>query len=170
MWMLAALAALAARPEPTCDATLLEVSLDALAPGLETPTVIQLTAADVLDACTLDHSLEKALDALAEGKAPADADLKGRALKPICNEKVDDREGVWTACELGTAGLVSRPEWDAATGTVVLPIAVFDAMRAIGTRRDIAQVVFRRLAGVPARSPGPGNGVIDTFEPLFPGY
>jgi hypothetical protein len=170
MWMLATLAALAARPDPTCDATLLEVSLDALAPGLETPTVIQLTAGDVLDACTLEPALEKALEALAEGDPPADADLKGRTLKSICNDKADDRDGVWTACELATAGLVSRPEWDAATGTVVLPVAVFDAMQAIGTRRDVAQVVFRRLAGVPARSPGPGNGVIDTFEPLFPGY
>ena len=151
-----------------CAATQLEVSLDALAPGVEAPLVVELTAGDVLDACTFEPPVTKALTALSDGTDPGKADLKGRALKAVCAQRSTDRETIWAICAIESAGIVTRAEWDAGVGPVVLPVVVYAAMLDGGARKDLAQVVFRRLAGVPARAPASSSEVIDTFEPLFP--
>ncbi len=162
--------AMAAQDEPRCDTTLLEVSLDALDPQLEDAAVARITASDLLDACTFDRKVSKALQALADGEAPEDADLHGRFLRPICDSSIEDgRDAVWSGCAMRTAGVVSRNEWDAATGPIVLPVVVYDTLLPL-TSRDTAQVVFRRLAGVPRLASKDEPAVIDTFEPLFPVY
>lgn len=160
-WIISALAS------PTCDATALEVSIQAL-DGAKDASVAPLMATDLVDACTFDPALVSALErASAHGD---DAETLVGALSDrwslICPTLTEagPADALFEGCEIGRWGLATESGWNRRQGFPYLAVFAADAMRQADVDRDRIQIVFRRLAGIPRTGP---DGVIREFSPLF---
>ncbi|MCB9679005.1 MAG: hypothetical protein H6737_28145 [Alphaproteobacteria bacterium] len=152
-----------------CDTTALGVALDALDDASD-EAVARLTAADLADTCAFDDAVHTALVAVSKGEAPDDDALAALpAWEAVCPDppRRDSRAALWRRCELWGLGAFTKDDWNAANGPVLLPLIVHRSLVDAGLPRDTAQVVLRRLAGVPRQSHA---DVVDVFEPLFPTF
>jgi len=151
-----------------CNPTALAVGLDALdsAPDEQLPRLI---AADLLDACTFDAPTQDALAAVSRGQSPTDEDLLELPLfHELCpSGSKPTPAALWRRCELARLGIFTREDWLAGSGPPVLALVVYATLVDQGLDPDTAQIVTRRLAGVPRTS---RSRVIDVFEPLFPTF
>ncbi|MEZ4318379.1 MAG: hypothetical protein R3F61_12785 [Myxococcota bacterium] len=170
MWWV--LASMAGGP---CDSAALSVVLGALE-SVPDERVAELTASDLADACTFEPPVQDALLQVAAGdpsgaRDPRSLDplLDHPTVRELCGVTLasTDRADVWSTCELARMGAFTEQGWREAQGPVLLPLVVHEVLVASGTSRDTAQIVVRRLAGIPREARG---GVVNVFEPLFPTF
>ena len=153
--------ALAAWAGP-CELAKLDTRLEASSVASDTE-IVQRTAADLDAACTFEEPVQDALSAVRDGRTPDTAVLRALpAFQEACPDAAAGRSALWEACGLAPLGVATREAWEKGSGPAELALLVYAALE----HPARAQVVVRRLAGVPRGQ----SGRVEVFEPLFPTF